>query len=64
MFRDDPELAEKYLNQVLADGQRGELLLAMRYLATASAAFPGSRVRPSSMRARFTCAVERYVRQR
>ena len=35
MFRDDPELAAEYLNQVLADGEREELLLAMRYLATA-----------------------------
>lgn len=35
MFRDDPELAAEYLNQVLADGERQELLLAMRYLATA-----------------------------
>ena len=35
LFRDDPELAAEYLNQVLADGQREEILLAMRYLATA-----------------------------
>jgi probable addiction module antidote protein len=35
MFRDDPELAAEYLNQVLADGEREELLLAMRYLASA-----------------------------
>ena len=35
MFRDDPELAAEYLNQVLADGSREELLLAMRYLASA-----------------------------
>jgi probable addiction module antidote protein len=35
MFRDDPDLAAEYLNQVLADGEREELLLAMRYLASA-----------------------------
>jgi len=35
MFREDPELAAEYLNQVLADGDRKELLLAMRYLASA-----------------------------
>ncbi len=35
MFRDDPEVAAEYLNQVLADGSRQELLLAMRYLASA-----------------------------
>lgn len=35
VFRDDPELAAEYLNQVLADGTREELLLAMRYLTTA-----------------------------
>ena len=35
MFRDDPELAAEYLNQVLAHGQREELLLAMRYLSNA-----------------------------
>lgn len=35
MFREDPELAAEYLNQVLADGDRKELLLAMRHLASA-----------------------------
>lgn len=35
MFRKDPELAAEYLNQVLADGTREELLLAMRYLTSA-----------------------------
>ena len=30
MFRDDPELAAEYLNQVLADGSREELLLGLR----------------------------------
>jgi probable addiction module antidote protein len=35
MFRDDPDLAAEYLNQVLADGDQQELLLAMRYLANA-----------------------------
>ena len=34
-FREDPELAAEYLNQVLADGSREELLLAMRYLTSA-----------------------------
>lgn len=35
MFRDDPALAAEYLNQVLADGSREELLVAMRYLTGA-----------------------------
>ena len=35
MFRDDPELAAEYLNQVLADGSREELLLGLRYLTAA-----------------------------
>ena len=35
VFRDDPELAAEYLNQVLADGTREELLLAIRYLTSA-----------------------------
>ena len=34
-FREDPELAAEYLNQVLANGSREELLLAMRYLTSA-----------------------------
>ena len=38
LFREDPELAAEYLNQVLADGNREELLLAIRYV---SAAFGG-----------------------
>ena len=41
MFRDDPALAAEYLNQVLADGTREELLLAMRYLTTAFGGVPG-----------------------
>lgn len=40
MFRDDPELAAEYLNQVLADGSRAELLLAMRYLTSAFGGVP------------------------
>ena len=40
-FRDDPELAAEYLNQVLAGGDRDELLLAMRYLATAFGGLAG-----------------------
>ena len=35
MFRDDPELASEYLNQVLADGSQEELLLGLRYLTAA-----------------------------
>ena len=35
MFRDDPELAAEYLNQVLADGDQKELLVAMRRIAEA-----------------------------
>ena len=41
MFRDDPQLAAEYLNQVLADGSREELLLAMRYLTGAFGGVPG-----------------------
>ena len=41
MFRDDPELATEYLNQVLADGSREELLLAMRCLRSAFGGGPG-----------------------
>ena len=41
LFREDPELAAEYLNQVLADGRREEILLAMRYLATAFGGIPG-----------------------
>lgn len=41
MFRDDPALAAEYLNQVLADGQREELLLAMRYLSNAFGGISG-----------------------
>lgn len=41
MFRDDPELAAEYLNQVFADGQREEILLAMRYLTTAFGGISG-----------------------
>lgn len=33
MFRDDPEFAAEYLNQVLADGDQKELMLAMRRMA-------------------------------
>ena len=35
MFREDPELAAEYLNQVLVDGTQEELLRAMRTLTTA-----------------------------
>lgn len=35
MFREDPELAAEYLNQVLDGGEREEILLAMRYLTSA-----------------------------
>ena len=31
-FRNDPEFAAEYLNTILADGDRGELLLALRYI--------------------------------
>ena len=41
MFRDDPALAAEYLNQVLADGTREELLLAMRYLTSAFGGIAG-----------------------
>jgi len=41
MFRDDPEFATEYLNQVLADGTQEELLLAMRYLSQAFGGMPG-----------------------
>ena len=32
-FRNDPEFAAEYLNAILADGDREELLLALRYMA-------------------------------
>ena len=35
MFRDDPKLAAAFLNAVLADGEKKELLIAMRQLALA-----------------------------
>ena len=35
MFREDPEFAAEYLNQVLEDGNHEELLLAMRRIAEA-----------------------------
>ena len=35
MFRDDPEFAAEYLNQVLEDGDQKELLVAMRRIAEA-----------------------------
>jgi len=34
-FRNDPEFAAEYLNAILADGDREELLLALRYMANA-----------------------------
>lgn len=34
-FRNDPEFAAEYLNAILADGDREELLIALRYLAKA-----------------------------
>jgi len=41
LFREDPEVAAEYLNQVLADGEREELLLAMRYMAAAFGGISG-----------------------
>jgi probable addiction module antidote protein len=41
MFREDPEFATEYLNQVRADGTQEELLLAMRYLSQAFGGVPG-----------------------
>ena len=41
MFREDPEFAAEYLNQVLEDGSRSELLLAMRYLTVAFSGLAG-----------------------
>jgi probable addiction module antidote protein len=35
MFRDDPQLAAEFLSAVLADGDKKELLIAMRQLAMA-----------------------------
>jgi probable addiction module antidote protein len=34
-FRDDPEFAAEYLNQVLEDGDQDELLVALRRMADA-----------------------------
>ena len=42
MFREDPESAAEYLNQVLADGTREELLVAMCYLVEAFGGFAGA----------------------
>ena len=41
MFREDPESAAEYLNQVLADGTREEFLVAMCYLVEAFGGFAG-----------------------
>ena len=35
MFRDDPQFAAEFLNAVLADGDKTELMVAMRQLALA-----------------------------
>ncbi len=35
MFREDPEFAAEYLNQVLEDGDQKELMLALRRIAEA-----------------------------
>jgi len=35
MFREDPEFAAEYLNQVLEDGEEKELLIALRRIAEA-----------------------------
>ena len=34
-FRDDPEFAAEYLNQVLEDGDQDELMVALRRMAAA-----------------------------
>ena len=34
-FRDDPEFAAEYLNQVLEDGDQDELMIALRRMAAA-----------------------------
>lgn len=40
MFRADPELAVDYLNDVLADGDEAELLIALRTLSKAFGGVP------------------------
>ena len=35
MFRNDPAFAALYLNDVLADGDQGELLVALRFIVNA-----------------------------
>ncbi len=39
-FRKDPQFAAEYLNAILEDGDRQELLTALRYLATAFGGVP------------------------
>jgi len=39
-FRDDPEFAAEYLNEVLEDGDQRELLLALRRMAKAFGGVP------------------------
>ena len=39
-FRDDPEFAAEYLNEVLDDGDQRELLLALRRMAKAFGGVP------------------------
>ena len=35
MFREDPALAAAYLNDVLADGDQAEVLIALRHIVNA-----------------------------
>lgn len=39
-FRDDPEFAAEYLNEVLEDGDQRKLLLALRHMAKAFGGVP------------------------
>jgi len=39
-FRKDPHFAAEYLNAVLADGDQGELMVALRYMAEAFGGVP------------------------
>jgi probable addiction module antidote protein len=41
MFREDPQFAAEYLNQVLEEGDQEELLAAMRRIADAFGGVPG-----------------------
>ena len=52
-FRNDPAFAAEYLNAVLEDGDQAELMVALRYMASAFGGVVGWPTRPPSMPPRF-----------